>query len=53
MKVAKRKGLVLDVIFEIDESGLLTVTAMDPLTKKSANTKITSDKLNLTETEIR
>ena len=36
MKIASRRGLVLDVIFEIDDSGLLTVTAMDPVTKKSA-----------------
>jgi len=52
MKVANRRDLVLEVTFEIDESGLLTVTAKDPLTNKSANIKITSDKLNLTQNEI-
>lgn len=34
MKVAKRANLVLEVCFEIDENGLLTVTAKDPVTKK-------------------
>ena len=53
MNIAKRTGLVLDVCFEIDESGLLTVTAKDPVTNKSANVSITSDKLNLTDQEIR
>lgn len=53
MKVASRSDLVLSVIFEIDDSGLLTVTAVDPVTKKSANIKITSDKLNLSSDEIK
>ena len=53
MKIAKRRDLVLNVCFEIDENGLLTVTAQDPVTKKSANIKITSDKLNLSELEIK
>lgn len=53
MNIAKRTGLVLDVCFEIDDSGLLTVTAKDPVTNKSANVAITSDKLNLTAQEIR
>ena len=53
MKVATRKDLVLSVIFEIDDSGLLTVTAVDPVTNKSANIKITSDKLNLSNDEIK
>ena len=34
MKIAKRDNLVLEICFEIDRNGLLTVTAMDPLTKK-------------------
>lgn len=53
MKIASRANLVLDVCFEIDDSGLLTVTAKDPVTNKSANIKITSDKLNLTDREIK
>lgn len=53
MSIAKRTGLVLEVCFEIDESGLLTVTAKDPVTNKSANIAITSDKLNLTNREIK
>ena len=53
MTIAKRANLVLDVCFEIDDSGLLTVTAKDPVTNKSANIKITSDKLNLTDREIK
>ena len=53
MSVAKRANLVLDICFEIDDSGLLTVTARDPVTKKSANVKVTSDKLNLTDREIK
>ena len=53
MSVAKRANLVLDICFEIDDSGLLTVTARDPITKKSANVKVTSDKLNLTDREIK
>lgn len=53
MKVAPRTGLVLDVVFEIDDSGLLTVTANDPVTKKSAHVTISSDKLNLSDTEIK
>ena len=52
MKVANRRDLVLEVTFEIDDSGLLTVTAKDPQTNQSANIKITSDKLNLTQNEI-
>ena len=53
MKVAPRPGLVLDVVFEIDDSGLLTVTANDPVTKKSAHVTISSDKLNLSDSEIK
>ena len=53
MNITKRAGLVLDVCFEIDESGLLKVTAKDPVTNKSANVSITSDKLNLTDREIK
>ena len=34
MKIAKRADLVLDVCFEIDDNGLLTVTAKDPVTNK-------------------
>ena len=53
MQIANRPNLVLEVCFEIDKDGLLTVTASDPVTKKSAHTEITSDKLNLNELEIR
>lgn len=53
MNVAKRRDLVLEVTFEIDDSGLLKVTAKDPVTNKSANISITSDKLNLTDREIK
>ena len=53
MSIARRANLVLDVCFEIDDSGLLTVTARDPVTNKSANVSVTSDKLNLTNREIK
>lgn len=53
MKIKARRDLVLEVAFEIDESGLLKVFATDPVTKKSANISITSDKLNLSDNEIK
>ena len=53
MSITRRADLVLEVCFEIDESGLLKVTASDPVTKKQANIAITSDKLNLTDREIK
>ena len=53
MTIKPRAGMVLMVTFEIDGNGLLTVSALDPVTNKSANIKITSDKMNLTDTEIK
>ena len=53
MKFKPRQGMVLMVTFEIDTNGLLTVSAKDPVTNKSANITITSDKLNLTDSEVK
>ena len=53
MKFKPRRQMVLMVTFEIDVNGLLTVSAMDPQTKKTANITITSDKLNLTDSEVK
>ena len=38
-----------EIIFEVDENGILTVTAQHIATKESVNIRITSDELNLTE----
>ena len=53
MKFKSRRQMMLMVTFEIDVNGLLTVSAMDPKTKQTANITITSDKLNLTDSEVK
>ena len=47
MQVALHRGLVLNVVFEIDDNGLLTVPINDSITKKFAKITSSSDKLYL------
>ena len=50
IQVVRHQGLVLDVVFVIDDSGLLTAIANDPIMKKSTQISISSVKLNKIDT---
>jgi len=53
MNFNPRRQMILMVTFEIDANGLLTVSAMDPETRKTASITITSGNLNLTDSEVK
>ena len=53
MQVALHRGLVLNVVFEIDDNGLLTAPINDSITKKFAKITSSSDKLYLIDIQIK